>query len=296
MKVELRTADIHNIHVIQCHVSRQCHPMPRQQTIAKSKYLKINKILLQQETQRYPVICDVEACNHIHSFNCIVSKCLLTQSCKCDLKNCSCCKECSSCLSFQYSQCCSCVDLCPKPNDTGVKLSKQSNIEDFPEKMPELFKALTESPDSQDRWVSFTYPVDFDIAHIAPIKDYKLQLQSSDPDAKPLPIWNCTVAFMAECMSWAKCKNNCQSMGASSLRWFHNGCCECIGDTLRWFHNGCCECIGDTCINYGLNEAKCSKCSQSEQVEEEVRYDDDIQYDDLNYDDDDVPVGDDDID
>ncbi|KAI4469479.1 twisted gastrulation protein 1-a-related [Holotrichia oblita] len=170
-------------------------------------------------------------------------------------------------------------DLCPKPNDTGVKLSKQSNIEDFPEKMPELFKALTESPDSQDRWVSFTYPVDFDIAHIAPIKDYKLQLQSSDPDAKPLPIWNCTVAFMAECMSWAKCKNNCQSMGASSFRWFHNGCCECIGDT---------------CINYGLNEAKCSKCSQSEQVEEEVRYDDDIQYDDLNYDDDEVPAGDDD--
>lgn len=227
-------------------------------------------VLLQQASS-----CNEALCGSI------VSKCLLTQSCKCDLKNCSCCKECSSCLSFQYSQCCSCVDLCPKPNDTGVKLSKQSNIEDFAEKMPELFKALTESPDSEDRWVSFTYPIDIDIAHIAPIKDYKLQLQSSDPDAKPLPVWNCTVAFMAECMSWAKCKNSCQSMGASSFRWFHNGCCECIGDT---------------CINYGLNEAKCSKCSQSEQVEEEVRYDDDSQYDDMNFDDDSIAVDDEDMD
>lgn len=41
---------------------------------------------------------------------------------------------------------------------------------------------------------------------------------------------------------------------------------------------------------------RCSKCSQSEQVEEEVRYDDDSQYDDINYDDDDVPVNDDDED
>lgn len=39
----------------------------------------------------------------------MVSKCMLTQSCKCDLKNCSCCKECYSCLSYLYTECCSCV-------------------------------------------------------------------------------------------------------------------------------------------------------------------------------------------
>lgn len=39
----------------------------------------------------------------------VVSKCLLTQSCKCDLENCSCCKECFTCLSYLYSECCSCV-------------------------------------------------------------------------------------------------------------------------------------------------------------------------------------------
>lgn len=39
----------------------------------------------------------------------IVSKCMLTQSCKCDLKNCSCCSECFKCLSHLSTECCSCV-------------------------------------------------------------------------------------------------------------------------------------------------------------------------------------------
>ena len=39
----------------------------------------------------------------------IVSKCMLTQSCKCELRNCTCCKECFSCLDYLYAECCSCV-------------------------------------------------------------------------------------------------------------------------------------------------------------------------------------------
>lgn len=39
----------------------------------------------------------------------IVSKCMLTQSCKCDLKNCTCCKDCYQCLSWLWQECCSCV-------------------------------------------------------------------------------------------------------------------------------------------------------------------------------------------
>lgn len=38
-----------------------------------------------------------------------VSKCMLTQSCRCDLKNCSCCRDCRQCLSYLYTECCSCV-------------------------------------------------------------------------------------------------------------------------------------------------------------------------------------------
>lgn len=39
----------------------------------------------------------------------IVSKCMLTQSCKCDLKNCTCCRDCYQCLSWLWKECCSCV-------------------------------------------------------------------------------------------------------------------------------------------------------------------------------------------
>lgn len=39
----------------------------------------------------------------------IVSKCMLTQSCKCDMKNCTCCVDCYNCLSWLWKECCSCV-------------------------------------------------------------------------------------------------------------------------------------------------------------------------------------------
>lgn len=52
---------------------------------------------------------------------------------------------------------------------------------------------------------------------------------------------NCTVAFLSQCTSWMKCRTSCQSMGASSYRWFHDGCCECVGER---------------CINYGINESR----------------------------------------
>lgn len=39
----------------------------------------------------------------------VVSKCMLTGSCKCDLVTCTCCKECFNCLSYLYDECCSCV-------------------------------------------------------------------------------------------------------------------------------------------------------------------------------------------
>lgn len=50
----------------------------------------------------------VDGCNEAVCGS-VVSKCLLTQKCKCDLKNCTCCKECAQCLSYLYSECCSCV-------------------------------------------------------------------------------------------------------------------------------------------------------------------------------------------
>ncbi|XP_016837111.1 twisted gastrulation protein homolog 1-A-like isoform X1 [Nasonia vitripennis] len=197
-----------------------------------------------------------------------VSKCMLINSCKCDLTTCSCCKDCFLCLSLLYDECCSCFDLCPKSNDTQtVPLSKKSHVEDFDEPFPELFRALNEEPDEHKRWNSFTYPISLPNRILSPQqeKNFEYYMQSADKkyNSKTVKLQaattNCTVSFLAECNSWSKCKQSCQSMGATSYRWFHDGCCECIGES---------------CINYGINESRCSNCPSETKKLVEDDYDD----------------------
>lgn len=172
----------------------------------------------------------------------IVSKCMLTQSCKCDSKNYSCCTECFKCLGHLQLECCSCLgklkrkqweslmaeeliccsigkpfiviwdlkfsqfitfwiifpiefffsyqkntlekrtilherifaisisEMCPKPTETR-NVSRQSHIEDL-EGIPGLFKALTEESDEdEDKWTTFTFPVDFQTVLVSPKGD-----------------------------------------------------------------------------------------------------------------------------
>lgn len=54
--------------------------------------------------------------------------------------------------------------MCPKPNYTASALSKKSHVEDLPSPIPSLFEVLTSEPDREQRWLTFTYPVDFDLA------------------------------------------------------------------------------------------------------------------------------------
>ncbi|CAG7835536.1 unnamed protein product, partial [Allacma fusca] len=203
----------------------------------------------------------VSSCNEAVCAS-IVSKCTLTQSCKCELRNCSCCKECFDCLSYLYSECCSCVELCPKPNAT-YQLMMHSQVGDLKEEMPDLFNILTEEKDLQGRWSTFTYPIDIDQSWFQPPKAESLSTSVYtvadgkiivDP-RKEIVTVNCTVAFMSQCMPMNKCKNSCHSMGASYFRWFHDGCCECVGKT---------------CINYGINESRCSACSLEEEDEDDA--------------------------
>ncbi|KAK3919824.1 Protein twisted gastrulation [Frankliniella fusca] len=219
----------------------------------------------------------VDSCNEAVCAS-IVSKCMLTQSCKCDLKNCSCCKECFSCLSYLYTECCSCVEMCPKPNQTNNNaLSKRSHVEEFNEPIPELFQALMGSePDAQERWITVTFPIDFELnnAHYKPNleKEIKYRTQFSEQEVVPrkdVATLNCTVAYMSQCMSWNKCKEACQSTGASSYRWFHDGCCECVGAT---------------CINYGINESRCLRCPLEKDSLIPEEDPDSLIYDDVDYD------------
>jgi len=194
---------------------------------------------------RYTSSCNQMLCASI------VSKCMLTQSCKCDLKNCTCCRDCYQCLSWLWKECCSCVDLCPKPNDTKNSLSKQSHYEQL-EGIPGLFNALLEDSDDE-KWSAFTFPVDYDTSLFgADSKDSQFYMHSSDIDLQNIKdlntvTVNCSVSYMSSCMSMSKCREGCASMGASSYRWFFDGCCECIGSTC----------------NRGIDDSRCSECPET---------------------------------
>lgn len=184
----------------------------------------------------------------------IVSKCMLTQSCKCDLKNCTCCRDCYNCLDDLYYECCSCVEICPKSNDSAdvSSLSQNSHVGELSDNVSELFNALTQDEDQSLRWVVYRYPVHQDLSFFSPQLDKEIRFiavssssLSQDISTYEEEMINCTVAFMSQCMPWNKCKKSCTSMGASRYRWFHDGCCECIGDP---------------CLNYGINVNKCLKC------------------------------------
>ncbi|CAB3382639.1 Hypothetical predicted protein [Cloeon dipterum] len=167
-------------------------------------------------------------------------------------------QDCFTCLGDKYMDCCSCIGICPKRNATNSlsDLSKQSNVQDFSDDYTGLFKLYTETPDELMRWVVFTYPVEIDTSSFVPKieKDIKYQtidntereVDSSSSSSKDrVLILNCTVAFQRQCMSFIKCRDSCYTMGASSVRWFHDGCCECVGES---------------CINYGINESRCPDC------------------------------------
>ena len=48
----------------------------------------------------------------------VVTKCILKDTCNCDLSTCSCCKECYVCLGDLFTTCCSCFGKWKNYSDT----------------------------------------------------------------------------------------------------------------------------------------------------------------------------------
>lgn len=69
----------------------------------------------------------------------------------------------ASCIRLLNARVFARADLCPKPNVTDNPLSKKSHVEDFNEPVPALFQALTAEEDPLQRWIPFTFPVDYDM-------------------------------------------------------------------------------------------------------------------------------------
>lgn len=145
------------------------------------------------------------------------------------------------------------AEMCPKPNFNDTSLASKSHVEELPEPQQDLFVILTEEKDHLMRWTSYSYPLK--VVVMESIDSHKELAKSEGSDGidveKDVQV-NCTVAYMSQCMSWNKCKSSCTSMGATSYRWFHDGCCECVGTY---------------CINYGLNESKCYQCPLTSEQE-----------------------------
>ncbi|KAG1689923.1 Protein twisted gastrulation [Nymphon striatum] len=149
------------------------------------------------------------------------------------------------------------MNICPQPNITEHELHKKSHVEDLNDPIPDLFDALTLEKDELLRWSVYKFPTHKNLAILSPGDGKEIKfttISSKDNESPEIVELNCTVAYMSKCLSWNKCKASCLSMGASSYRWFHDGCCECVGHK---------------CINYGIGESRCLQCppSQSEDSE-----------------------------
>lgn len=142
------------------------------------------------------------------------------------------------------------VGMCPVPTvkDTAVR---SSTIEQLNEPLPALFEALTEEEDIMGRWSILSYPSHLDYF---PIRHGQETMTTYAPTIVGEAV-NCTVAYMAQCMSQSKCKASCNSMGAARYRWFHE--------------HGCCECVGSTCADFGRDEPHCLSCPLDPDWEEE---------------------------
>ncbi|EDW00504.1 protein twisted gastrulation [Drosophila grimshawi] len=171
----------------------------------------------------------------------VVSKCLLTQSCQCKLNDCHCCKDCLNCLGELYTECCGCLDMCPKHKDALTSLTPRSEIGDV-EGVPELFDTLT-AEDDDDNWSTIRIPMRPGFKQRLEGESNQLLLARHTASESV----NCTVIYVNSCIRSNKCRQQCESMGANSYRWFHDGCCECVGAH---------------CLNYGINESRCSACPE----------------------------------
>lgn len=116
--------------------------------------------------------------------------------------------------------------MCPNETKQGEALN---SLSDKLEGFPALFNALTVDQDADERWVSFTFPVDFPKAVLfdepslrmidSPDQNLEEILRNAHNDGKSDVVTvNCTVAYVSQCMSLGKCRTQCMDMGASSMR------------------------------------------------------------------------------
>ncbi|XP_053558310.1 twisted gastrulation protein homolog 1 [Bombina bombina] len=179
-----------------------------------------------------------------------VSKCLLQELCQCYVKGdqCPCCQECMLCLDTLWEQCCDCVGLCKENRGRRRQAAQRSSVEMLPIPVPSLFRALStvQDEDSSVAWRALSLPVTEELAQRSHKDHILLSTHSAVmPTASLNASVPCTVLYINRCMSMRHCHHSCESTGSSAYRWFHNGCCQCVGPD---------------CHGYGSKEPACQQC------------------------------------
>ncbi|XP_018672192.2 twisted gastrulation protein homolog 1-A-like [Ciona intestinalis] len=208
-----------------------------------------------------------ESCNKERCAS-VVSYCLIQDKCGCDPHvNCSCCGDCANCLGEDYLSCCDCVGMRKGRNYTTVlPPTMLSTVGQLDEPEPRLFAALTDQPMPALRYTIMRFPVIEELAAHRSRELYEHTEGQPLDGAEDRPsYWEgvglvlrrnydfdisdetsvCTVVYFDQCMALHDCRMSCSSTGALSYRWFHNGCCQCVGFN---------------CLNYGNVQPQCTDC------------------------------------
>uniref|UniRef100_A0A0M3IQI8 Protein twisted gastrulation n=2 Tax=Ascaris TaxID=6251 RepID=A0A0M3IQI8_ASCLU len=172
-----------------------------------------------------------------------VSKCMLLKACNCSItrenilnNSCTCCTECIQCLDKQYTQCCSCFGLC-NPDKEAPRMN--SYVDKFDQDEEDLI-VFDKVAAVNKLGTTYRFPV---------LQEHQADLREGKEIKKLRDVkggTNCTVVYLDKCISHEQCSRQCLILGASMLRWFHTGCCECIGHT---------------CLPYGSNTPRCKYCT-----------------------------------
>uniref|UniRef100_A0A8R1TNC8 Glucose-6-phosphate isomerase n=1 Tax=Onchocerca volvulus TaxID=6282 RepID=A0A8R1TNC8_ONCVO len=181
-----------------------------------------------------------------------VSKCMLLKACNCSInrdnilhKNCSCCNECIQCLDKQYMQCCACVGLC-NPHKEASHLN--SYVDRFDQDDEDII-VFDEVARVNKVGTTYTFPA---------LREYSFDRRGQNMKvlARTHRETNCTVVYLDKCMSHKQCSRQCLILGASMLRWFHTGCCECIGHTCLPYGSTTARCRNDSLLYRFIREIK----------------------------------------
>ncbi|XP_058876544.1 twisted gastrulation protein homolog 1-like [Acipenser ruthenus] len=181
-----------------------------------------------------------------------VSKCFLQELCQCRVNGtrCPCCEECQLCLGAVWDQCCHCVGLCKvaHPSSPSLPASSRSSAHDLPSPSPSLFRALASLSDSQAAWTVQSVPLSQELHHHRNQHQTHVLLGANRDPVALAPTnasAECSVLFFHDCLSLRGCLRGCESVGAPRSRWFHSGCCQCIGPD---------------CLAYGVPHPACKSC------------------------------------